>query len=548
MFVNFRMSHHLSDGGPASSDRHCIGKTGKTGQFARNRRGKSEQFARTSRALLWRALPIALALITAGVPSLPAGAETLPPNFEEQIVFSGLTNPTAVRFASDGRVFVAEKSGLIKVFDDLSDATATVVADLRTQVHNFWDRGLLGLAVDPGFPARPYLYALYAHDAEIGGGAPRWGTLGETDDACPDPSVTGCVVSGRLSRLQLGADGVMVGSEQVLIEDWCQQFSHSVGDLMFGDDGALYVSAGDGASSALLDYGQLGDPPNPCLDPPGGVAEIAPPAAEGGSLRSQDLRTSGDPVNLNGAVLRLDPRTGAGMPNNPYADSPDFNARRIIAYGLRNPYRMTTRPGTNELWVTDPGWHDWEEINVVADVADSVGENFGWPCYEGGQPQASWDAADLAICENLYAEPGAVTHPYFAYPSSEKVVPGEGCPTDFTAPSGITFRFYDAGSYPADYDGALFFADYSRDCIWVMPKGGDGRPDAKARRTFVEGAANPVDLQIGPAGDVFYVDFDGGTIRRIVYTGRGIEATVGGLRVRLGLDLLPEASKDRSAD
>ena len=102
-------------------------------------------------------------------------------------VFSGLTNPTAIRFSSDGRVFVAEKSGLIKVFDSLADTQPDVFADLRTQVHNFWDRGLLGLALDPNFPANPYVYVLYTHDAAIGGAAPRWGTAGATSDGCPSP-------------------------------------------------------------------------------------------------------------------------------------------------------------------------------------------------------------------------------------------------------------------------------------------------------------------------------------------------------------------------
>ena len=115
-----------------------------------------------------------------------AAAATYPLGFSEQTVFSGLTNPTAIRFASDGRVFVAEKSGLIKVFDSLADPTPDVFADLRTQVHNFWDRGLLGLALDPNFPANPYVYVLYTHDAAIGGTAPRWGTAGATSDGCPD--------------------------------------------------------------------------------------------------------------------------------------------------------------------------------------------------------------------------------------------------------------------------------------------------------------------------------------------------------------------------
>jgi glucose/arabinose dehydrogenase len=148
-------------------------------------------------------------------------------------VFSNLVHPTAIRFASDGRVFVAEKSGLVKVFDSLSDTQPDVFADLRTQVHNFWDRGLLGLALHPDFPNRRYLYVLYTYDAAIGGTAPRWGTPGATAD--------GCVVSGRLSRLTASGNS-MVGSEQVLIEDWCQQYpSHSIGSLAFGADGALYV-------------------------------------------------------------------------------------------------------------------------------------------------------------------------------------------------------------------------------------------------------------------------------------------------------------------
>ena len=73
-------------------------------------------------------------------------------------------------------------------------------------------------------------------------------------------------------------------------------------------------------------------------------------------------------------------------------------------------------------------------------------------------------------------------------------------------------------SYPSDYDDALFFADYSRDCIWVMPKGANGVPAPGLVRTFAAGAANPVNLETGPGGDLFYVDFDGGTIRRITYT------------------------------
>src|SRR5262245_7450700 len=90
-----------------------------------------------------------LLLVMALVLPITAFAATLPSGFQESVIFSGLTQPTAIRFARDGRVFVAEKSGLVKVFDNLSDTTPTIFADLRTNVHNFWDRGLLGLELDP---------------------------------------------------------------------------------------------------------------------------------------------------------------------------------------------------------------------------------------------------------------------------------------------------------------------------------------------------------------------------------------------------------------
>ena len=459
-----------------------------------------------------------LVLLGALLLLIPAAthASTLPPGFQETVVFNGLTNPTVVKFSPDGRVFVAEKSGLIKVFDSLSDPTPSIFADLSTNVHNFWDRGMLGFALDPGFPANPYVYVLYAHDAAIGGTAPRWGTPGVLSDPCPTPpgaTGDGCVVSGRLSRLQ-AAGNVMTGPEQVLIEDWCQQYpSHSTGSLAFGDDGALYVSGGDGASFNFADWGQDGSPLNPCGDPPGGVgATLSPPTAEGGALRSQDLRTTADPTSLDGAILRVDPATGQGLPDNPLAFSSDPNARRIVAHGLRNPFRIGIRPHTSEVWAGDVGWSTWEEIDRV-DPAGPV-ENFGWPCYEGNGRQSGYDGANLNICENLYATPNAVTAPYFNWNHSAKVVAGETCPTGSSSAAGIAF--YEEGNYPG-YAGALFFADYSRDCIWAMKAGADGLPNAAAPLTFAAAAANPVGLEIGPEGDLFYADFDGGTIRRVRY-------------------------------
>jgi glucose/arabinose dehydrogenase/PKD repeat protein len=487
-------------------------------------RGRTSQLSAV-RVMVAALVLAAIALLLLPPPAADAAA-TLPPGFQESIVFSGLNDPTNVEFSQDGRVFVAEKSGLIKVFDSLSDTTPTTFADLRTKVHNFWDRGVLGLALAPNFPNDPHVYVLYTYDAEIGGAAPRWGTPNTTSDPCPTPpgaTADGCVVSGHLSKLTASGNTV-TGNEQVLVEGWCQQYpSHSVGDLAFGADGALYVSGGDGASFNWVDYGQGGGsagsptPKNPCGDPPVRVGETqSPPTAEGGSLRSQDLRTSGDAVGLNGALLRLDPATGDALPNNPLIGNADPNARRIVAYGLRNPFRFAIRPGTNEVWLGDVGTGKWEEIDRVADPADSTVENFGWPCYQGAPRNASWDSTDLNLCEDLYALTNAVSAPYYAYNHNEQVVAGETCGiANGSAISGLAF--YEGGPYPNQYDGALFFADYSRNCVWAMQKGTNGLPNPATRETFVAGAANPVDLQIGPGGDLFYVDFNGGTIRRIEF-------------------------------
>src|SRR6185436_2703867 len=96
-----------------------------------------------------------MAMMAAGSTVWSVAGATLPAGFQDTPVIAGLVNPTRMAFASDGRVFVAEKSGLIKVFDNLNDTTPTIFADLRTNVHNFWDRGLLGMVLAPNFPTDP---------------------------------------------------------------------------------------------------------------------------------------------------------------------------------------------------------------------------------------------------------------------------------------------------------------------------------------------------------------------------------------------------------
>ena len=263
-------------------------------------------------------------------------SETLPSRFRDTAVFTGLTQPTAVRFASDGRVFVAEKSGLIKVFDSLTDPSPTTFADLRTSTYNFWDRGLLGLALDPQFPTKPYVYVLYSYDAPVGGTAPRWGTAGATSDPCPTPpgpTTDGCVISSRLSRLT--ASGDTMSSEKVLLNSWCQQFpSHSVGSLVFGADGALYASAGDGASFTGVDYGQVGG--QPVRGPADGSPEHPVVAADRRGRGPAGAEP--DPARRRAAVARRDPDArgpehGRRAPRQP--DGLELRRQRPPHRGLR---------------------------------------------------------------------------------------------------------------------------------------------------------------------------------------------------------------------
>lgn len=468
------------------------------------------------------------ALISAAALLLPLAsvAQELPSPFLDQTVLTGLDLPTVVRFAADGTVFVGEKSGLVKVFTSLGDSEPETVVDLTTEVNSYLDRGLLGLAVHPDFPSVASAFVLYTYDAPPGGTAPVW------NDDCPDPPgglVDGCVVSARLSRIDLTAEG-RAGSEQVLIEDgWCQQFSsHSVGTVAFGGDGALYVGAGDGANFRPIngdfggvDFGQLGGslpgtptPPNPCGDPPvpAGGSQVLP-HAEGGALRSQDLLTLTDPVGFDGAILRLDPETGAALPDNPLFGGETAGDDRVIAFGLRNPFRFYVHPQTNEIWIGDVGWGAWEEVNRIVDPTDSLVENFGWPCYEGDGRQPDYDAVDLTLCEALYDTPGAVQAPYFAYGHGAAPDPDRCGAGVNAAISGIAV--YQGGDYPPEYAGALFLADYSHACIWALLAGAEGAPDPARIVTLVAGSPSPVHLEIGPRGDLFYVDVAGGTVRRV---------------------------------
>lgn len=465
------------------------------------------------------ALVVVLAILA--LPGAARGAVVaLPSGFQEEAVLGGLNQPTGFRFAPNGEVFVAEKGGEILRYENIEDPTPTVFADLREKVYDNGDRGLLGLAIDPEFPVKPYVYALYTFDHLPGplgdppGAYPHWATTPPYEgDPCPKPEdadVDACAVAGRLVRLTDTAG--VASSEDVLIEDWCQQFSsHSIGDLQFGPEGALYASGGDGASFDSPDYGQFGWPDkNQCGDPPGAAGEeLTVPTAEGGSLRALDVLTPADPTGLDGSVIRIDPETGEGLPDNPLASSPDPNARRIVAFGFRNPFRFAIDRENESVYVGNVGNATYEEIDnfplVPAKAYDS-----GWPCFEGPDPEPAYRSFGLSLCDSLYGQPNATSQPLFFYPHAAGVTPADHCPHDLGSAIGGS-AVYEGAEFPAEYQGALFFADAVRGCIYVMLPGADGEPDPNTVRPFLSdgGPYTGADLQVGPEGSLFYLSLYG---------------------------------------
>jgi|GEM_PF-1850659 len=398
------------------------------------------------------------------------------PRLDSAVFAAGLYRPVDLEFSADGRLFVTEQPGKIKVFPNLDAAEPILVADFSKQIFPFLDTGMLGLAVHPAFPAEPYLYVAYA--------------LSE-----------GTNPAARLVRITVdpATNQEVAGTRLVLLEGWCRNSRangiHGVDDVVFGPDGALYVSAGDWSNA-----GDLTDTPA-CPDPPG----------YGGIFRSQDRQTPDDPQYHNGTVIRVDPLTGAAMAGNPFESSADQNLRYVIADGLRNPYRITFQPGTDTMWIGDVGEAAFEEINRIDDVNDAVVENFGWPCYEGVGPFGRGQGAQPELCATI-----ATTPPVFEYRHRESAFAGDDCTPGSNGSSVSGLAFYEGGDYPPEYVGALFIADYSRSCVWAMLPDAGGNPDPSNMVTVLDSAPGPVDLAIGPGGDIFFTDVAGGKIHRIV--------------------------------
>jgi glucose/arabinose dehydrogenase len=255
---------------------------------------------------------IALALLASVatllfLPIGPAeGAASLPPGFTQSPVVSGLTNPTDMEFAPDGRLFVAEQAGRVRIAK--TNGTLPTFLDISSRIDSNGERGLLAVAFDPNFSTNHYVYLHY------------------TQKATATTSV-----HNRVVRVTASGDRAVAGSEKLIfrLNNLSSAANHNGGAIHFGKDGKLYVAVGDNAN---------GD-------------------------NAQSLG------NLKGKILRIN-KDGTIPTGNPFYSTASGNNRAIWAVGLRNPFKFAVKPGTGTIFINDVGEKTWEEINRGASGAN----------------------------------------------------------------------------------------------------------------------------------------------------------------------------------
>ena len=276
----------------------------------------------------------------------------------------GKVTGTAVLATSppnDGRLFVLEEPGRIRLFENetLVDAPFLDITNLVESGNG--EQGLLGLAFDPDYATNRYFYVDYTADN-------------------PDTTDTSHRYVDVVYRYQQSATNPDVAdpTSGTLILSIPDPFvNHNGGMIEFGSDGFLYIGTGDGGSA--------GDP----------------------------QRNGQNKNALLAKILRIDvahPANGKpyGIPaTNPFATG--GGAPEVFIYGVRNPWRWSFDRGTGDMWIGDVGQGQIEEVDVLT-PAQQPGANLGWSAYEGsvccanqtdkcaqGNPQPSCDATGMTL-------------------------------------------------------------------------------------------------------------------------------------------------------
>jgi glucose/arabinose dehydrogenase len=354
---------------------------------------------------------VLLMIATAPVVAQPAG-------FIEEVVVDGLNYPVGVAFRpGTDRMYIWEKGGVIRIAED-GELLPDPLLDLSDEVNIYWTRGMTGLALDPDFENNGFIYLAYTVDWEyyITGGDPDPTQLDTNHDTF-----------GRIVRYTLDPQTdfttVMSDSRWEMIGDshdngFAVTFaSHTQDTIVFAPDGSMLISAGDGASMLEIDTGGVR---NPCCSSNTAEADgILPPKEQIGAWRAQLLDSH------SGKILRIDPTTADGLPDNPFFDAgaPSSPRSRVWVLGLRNPYTFSVRPGTGGpeagggpgvLVIGDVGWDKWERLVV----AKQGGLNFGWPKFEGLTPSTGYPSSNTANLDapNPLFDGGTCLQEYFPFP------------------------------------------------------------------------------------------------------------------------------------
>ena len=286
--------------------------------------------------------------------------------------------PLAITNAGDGsgRLFVAEKGGRVYVLSG-GKVSSTPFLDISAKVSSGSERGLLGLAFHPNYPADPRVFVDYT-------------------------SAAGTTVVASFEVSSTNANVVDPASEVVILNVAQPYANHNGGCIVFGPDGYLYIALGDGGSG--------GDPNN----------------------NAQSLGT------LLGKILRIDVNRTSGSRNyatpasNPFVGTAGARGE-IWMYGLRNPFRFSFDRPSGDLWIGDVGQNTWEEIDVAR--AGQKGLNFGWRVMEGNHcynpsTGCSTKGKTLPVVEYPHSDGCAVIGGYVYRGSSYPVLRGAYLFTD----------------------------------------------------------------------------------------------------------------------
>ncbi len=264
----------------------------------------------------------------------PAKSQTaqaaIPAGFAREEVATGIDGPTTMAFAPDGRIFVAEKTGALRVVKKNGQNDYELLPEpfAKVNVDSGGERGLLGVAIDPAFESgSPFVYVYYTVPAN--GSRPAYNRI------------------VRFRASDTNPDVAAAGSARVIFSlDFLDSVArnHNGGAMNFGREGKLFVAVGDNAQ------------------------------------REETRRNSQTFNTLLGKMLRIN-KDGSIPTDNPFYKTTAGRNKAIWARGLRNPYTFDIQPSTGKIYINDVGAGEWEEIN-----RGLPGANYGWPYYEGPFP------------------------------------------------------------------------------------------------------------------------------------------------------------------